>query len=83
MFSTIKLDKHIREMIAFGVKGAALAAFGEIEAGFFALLLAPFGDRKDGVKLGESTLNDFLELLQFLRQHHAGVVLIQFTDLSC
>ena len=51
-------------MIAFGVKGAALAALGEIATGaFFRAAVAvalPLGDRKDGVKLGESTLSAFL-----------------------
>ena len=52
------------EIIAFGIKGAALAALGEIATGAFfraaATVVPPFGDRKDGVKLGESTLNVFL-----------------------
>jgi hypothetical protein len=51
-------------MIDFGVKGAALAALGEMPAGAFlatvAVVAAPFGDRKEGVKLGESTLSVFL-----------------------
>lgn len=45
--------------MVFGMNGAALADFGEIAAAFFpgapAVELAPFGDRNDGVKLGEST----------------------------
>ena len=53
-----------RDMIAFGMKGAALAAFGEIPTGaFFTVagpLVLPFGDKKEGVKLGESTLSVFL-----------------------
>ena len=50
-------------MIAFGIKGAAFAALGEMPAGaFFAVdaVAAPFGDRKEGVKLGESTFSVFL-----------------------
>ena len=50
-------------MMAFGMKGAALAALGEMPAGaFFAVVapvVAPLGDKKEGVKLGESTLNVF------------------------
>lgn len=46
-----------------GRKGAAFAALEEIPVGFFPLTL-PFSvaARKDGVKLGESTLNDFFIL---------------------
>jgi hypothetical protein len=53
-------------MMALGMKGAALAALGEIAVCFFAaapafeLELPPLGDRNDGVKLGESTFNAFL-----------------------
>ena len=47
--------------IDLGMKGAALAAFGDIEGAFF----ASFGVRKEGVKLGESTLNVFFMLLKF------------------
>ncbi len=51
-------------MIAFGMKGAALAALGEIPTGAFftvaAAVVLPFGDRNEGVKLGESTLRVFL-----------------------
>lgn len=43
------------------MNGAALADFGEMAVGFFpgapAVTFAPFGDRKEGVKLGESTLS--------------------------
>ena len=50
-------------MMAFGMKGAALTAFGEIEGSFLGAVTAPvagvFGESKEGVKLGESTLNDF------------------------
>ncbi len=56
---SIRLSTVSREMMAFGMKGAALAAFGEIPAGFLAETLAPLGDKKEGVKLGESTFNDF------------------------
>ena len=59
-------------MIALGMKGAALAALGEIAAGFFpddpaALAVAPLGERNDGVKLGESTFSDFLG---WLHEYH-------------
>jgi hypothetical protein len=46
-------------MIALGMNGAALAAFGEMPAGFLRVALVPFGERKEGVKLGESTFNVF------------------------
>ncbi len=49
--------------MAFGMKGAALAAFGDIPAPFLPAALAPFGDKKDGVKLGDSTFNVFLDWL--------------------
>jgi hypothetical protein len=53
------------EIMAFGIKGAALAALGEMPAGGFfttaVAVAAPFGDRKEGVKLGESTLSAFLD----------------------
>lgn len=56
---------HLLDMIDFGVKGAAFAALGEMPAGGFliaaAAVAAPFGERKEGVKLGESTLNVFLD----------------------
>lgn len=48
-----------REMIAFGMNGAALAAFGEIPADFLGVVFDPLGDRKEGVKLGESTFKVF------------------------
>lgn len=51
------------EMIAFGMNGAALAAFGEIPAVFLTVALEPFGDRKEGVKLGDSTFNVFFDWL--------------------
>ena len=48
--------------MAFGMKGAALAAFGDMPAGF--LLLTPsLTDKSEGVKLGESTFRDRLEPL--------------------
>jgi hypothetical protein len=53
------------EIMAFGINGAALAALGEMPAGFFpaapALRVFPLGERKDGVKLGESTFRVFLD----------------------
>jgi hypothetical protein len=59
---------NLREMIAFGMKGAALAALGEMPAGAFLTaeeaVAAPLGDRKEGVKLGESTLSVFLGWLR-------------------
>ena len=45
-----------------GWKGAALAALGEIAAGFFPLATS-LADNNEGVKLGESTLSAFLPLL--------------------
>lgn len=43
-----------------GRKGAALAALGEMPVDFFPLTSTfSVADKKDGVKLGESTLNDF------------------------
>lgn len=56
----------LRDMTALGMKGAALAALGEMAVGFLlrpgvpAVAAAPFGERNEGVKLGESTFNDFL-----------------------
>lgn len=44
-----------------GWNGAALAAFGEMVVDFFGAEV-PLPDRRDGVKLGESTLNRFLLL---------------------
>jgi hypothetical protein len=50
-------------MMAFGMKGAALTALGEIEGSFLGAVTAPaagtFGDSSEGVKLGESTLRAF------------------------
>ena len=46
-------------MIAFGMNGAALAALGEMPAFFLTVALAPFGDKKGGVKLGDSTFKAF------------------------
>lgn len=46
--------------MALGMNGAALAALGEIPAGFLTgTAFEPLGDRKEGVKLGESTFNIF------------------------
>ncbi len=57
------------EMILVGRNGAALAAFGEmvVLAGFSALLTLSPGERFgfEGVKLGLSTLKDFLVWLDF------------------
>ena len=44
-----------------GLKGAALAAFGERPI-VFAVALLPFTARDEGVKLGEATLKRFLTL---------------------
>lgn len=51
-------EENIREIICLGRNGAALAALGDIVvlAGF---LEASVGERKEGVKLGESTFRDF------------------------
>jgi len=46
-------------MIALGMNGAALAAFVEIPADCLTEPEAPFGDKKEGVKLGESTFSVF------------------------
>ena len=46
----------------FGLKGAALAAFGESPRGFCP---GVFTERDEGVKLGESTLNFFFALSLF------------------
>ena len=52
--------KHVRDDdVVRGWKGAALAAFGDIAVDFFGAD-TPFPDSRDGVKLGESTLNRFL-----------------------
>ena len=52
----------IRGMNDLGRNGAALAALGDIAAGFLPVL-ASFGVRKEGVKLGESTLKVFFVML--------------------
>lgn len=44
-----------------GWNGAALTAFGEMAVDFFGAEV-PLPDKRDGVKLGESTLNRFLLL---------------------
>ena len=64
----------VLEMMALGMKGAALAALGEMAGGFFpaapaAFTVAPLGERKEGVKLGESTLSDFLTCGLLFDQH--------------
>lgn len=64
----------VLEMMVLGMKGAALAALGEMAGGFFpaapaAFAVAPLGERKDGVKLGESTLSDFLTCGLLFDQH--------------
>lgn len=46
----------------FGMNGAALAALGDIEGAFRPSL----GERKEGVKLGESTLKVFFMLLRLV-----------------
>lgn len=51
--------KHVRDDVVRGWKGAALAALGDIAVDFFGAD-TPFPDSRDGVKLGESTLNRFL-----------------------
>ena len=45
-----------------GWNGAALAAMGEIAAGFLPLVTS-FADSNEGVKLGESTFSAFFRLL--------------------
>ena len=45
-----------------GMKGAALAALGDMAAGFLPLV-ASLAERNKGVKLGESTLNVFFAVL--------------------
>lgn len=47
--------------MAFGMNGAALAAFGEMPAAFLTEAPAPLGVKKEGVKLGESTFRAFLD----------------------
>ena len=55
--------ENVLEMMAFGMKGAALAALGDIDGSFLGVVTAPpagtFGERCEGVKLGESTLSAF------------------------
>lgn len=55
-------EKTIRDETPLGWNGAAFAAFGDIVAVFFVGVVAvePLADSKEGVKLGESTLNRFL-----------------------
>lgn len=60
---SVALNTGSREMIALGIKGAALAALGEMP-GFLRLALDPLGERKEGVKLGESTFRAFFNWLK-------------------
>lgn len=53
-------DISIPEASPFGLKGAALAAFGERPLDFDGVV--PFTARDEGVKLGESTLRCFFKL---------------------
>lgn len=61
-------------MICLGKNGAALAALGEIVVlPDFGTFFGPsLGDRKEGVKLGESTLKDFLDWLYVQVRHDSG-----------
>jgi hypothetical protein len=53
-----------------GRKGAAFAALGEIPVDFFPLVFTlSLADKKEGVKLGESTLNDFFILPSLASLH--------------
>ena len=61
-------DCHIRDAIPLGMNGAALAALGDMVAVFFPAL-DPLRGVPDGVKLGESTLNRFLLLLDTANSH--------------
>jgi len=56
------LMDHLLWTMLFGMNGAATAALGEMAVGFF-VPAATFGERKEGVKLGESTLRVFLVVL--------------------
>lgn len=51
----------IRDAAGRGWNGAAFAAFGEMGLDFLGPEV-PLPERRDGVKLGESTLNRFLLL---------------------
>lgn len=53
-------SKILPDVAFFGLKGAALAAFGDSPLDFCP---EPLTEREDGVKLGESTLSFFLALL--------------------
>lgn len=56
-------DSLLETAADLGRKGAAFAALGEMPVDFFPLALAfSVADKKDGVKLGESTLNVFFIL---------------------
>lgn len=61
----------IREAVVLGWKGAAFAALGEIVVDFLGTD-APLPDKREGVKLGESTLKRFLLLWQAC-QHTTGM----------
>jgi hypothetical protein len=50
---------NVLEETDLGMNGAAFAAFGDIDGAF----RVSFGLRKEGVKLGESTLKVFFMLL--------------------
>lgn len=61
----------IREAAVLGWNGAALAALGEMVVDFFGAE-APLPDRREGVKLGESTLKRFL-LLNYRNYQHTDL----------
>ena len=54
----------MQDEIPLGWNGAALAALGDMVVDFFVGVVAddPLADSKEGVKLGDSTLNRFLLL---------------------
>ena len=58
-FYTYLLQAYLPGVAFFGLKGAAIAAFGDNPRAFWPGLLT---DRDEGVKLGESTLNFFFPL---------------------
>lgn len=62
--------------MALGINGAALAALGEMPADFFAAVFAPLGERKEGVKLGESTFRVFFDWLNE-HQHTISAPVVQ------
>lgn len=78
-------------MMAFGMNGAALAAFGDIPGAFLTLALVPFGDKNDGVKLGDSTFKVFfgwlcrsvsIQTAIWQRQMHLSLCPLSTTCLS-